>query len=78
MGGDSNKHYITIFMTAQLCPSSAELVNLEPHKCSGWEWMPWSDIMEMKNKKDLLFEPMINLLDGLGADGEDASNPSFF
>lgn len=44
----------------------------------GWEWMPWSDIMEMKNKKDLLFEPMINLLDGLGADGEDASNPSFF
>lgn len=37
--GNHEKHYITIFMNVVMKPESAELANLEPHKCEGWEWV---------------------------------------
>ena len=37
--GNPEKHYITIFMNVMIRPDSAELENLEPHKCEGWEWV---------------------------------------
>lgn len=37
--GNPEKHYITIFMNAVVNESSAELQNMEPHKCDGWEWV---------------------------------------
>lgn len=30
------KHYITIFVTADVKSDSAPLENMEPHKCEGW------------------------------------------
>ena len=67
MGGDSTKHYITIFMRGLLSDSSAPLQNVEPHKCEGWEWMSWSDLVAIRrNTPEVLFDPMIKLVDGVG------------
>lgn len=49
-----NKHYITIFMQADY--SSGIVQNLEPHKCTGWEWFAWSQLPQP------LFLPIVNLL----------------
>lgn len=66
MGGDPLKHYVTIFMRATLSSTSSPLQNVEPHKCDGWEWVRWSDIVDMRTKNpELLFDPMIHLIDGL-------------
>lgn len=50
------RHYITIFMTAEY--SGGEIVNREPEKCEGWEWFA-------RKEEDLpspLFIPVENLL----------------
>ena len=71
----NDKHYITIFMSGKLCASSAELINMEPHKCEEWKWVPWSDIVDLrKTNESKLFEPMVNLIDTLG---EEQTNPPF-
>jgi len=48
------KHYITIFMTAEI--SSGEPENLEPEKCEKLEWF------SKENLPSNLFTPMENLL----------------
>ena len=49
------KHYITLLVSATASPS-APLVNLEPHKCDGWIWVPWSDLKTMPEGE--LFLPL--------------------
>lgn len=36
------KHYITIFLVAEWV--SGEPVNMEPHKCEGWEWLTFEEL----------------------------------
>ncbi len=36
------KHYITIFMTAEL--ASGEPRIMEPEKCEGWDWYGWNEL----------------------------------
>lgn len=55
---DDAKHYITIFMHAAV-PSEMEPQNMEPEKCEGWEWIPWSKIQASSS----LFVPLKNLVD---------------
>lgn len=63
MGGDPSKHYITIFMTAHIADNSPELVNMEPHKCERWEWVPWPAVLEvMRDTPERLFDPMRNFI----------------
>jgi 8-oxo-dGTP diphosphatase len=70
MGGDPNKHYVTIFMRGELSSTSPPLVNMEPHKCEGWEWVPWKDIVDKRhNTPQVLFDPMIHFIDGLPSGG---------
>ncbi len=52
---DTNKHYITIFVTAKY--EGGEPINLEPHKCVGWEWIK---LEELENKQ--IFLALKNLL----------------
>ncbi len=67
--GNVEKHYITIFMRAAMQVDSAELQNLEPHKCERWDWVPWSDIVSRRAEAPAtLFEPMVHLVDGLNAE----------
>lgn len=64
MGGDPSKHYVTIFMHAVVAATSAPLTNMEPHKCEGWEWMPWDDIVaKRRDTPGVLFDPMLPLVD---------------
>lgn len=39
---DWGTHYITIFMRADY--ASGEIVNCEPEKCSGWQWVSWESL----------------------------------
>ncbi len=48
-----NKHYITIFMLADIASDKVE--NLEPEKCERWEWFNWDDLPQP------LFIPLQNL-----------------
>jgi 8-oxo-dGTP diphosphatase len=62
----TNKHYITIFMKSNISETSEILINNEPNKCEGWEYMKWVDIVEIsKQNPHLLFEPVIHLIEQL-------------
>jgi len=55
-------------MTGEVSPSSTELLNMEPNKCAGWEWIPWTELNRIRETSEAtLFEPMIHVLDGLKA-----------
>jgi 8-oxo-dGTP diphosphatase len=51
---DEKKHYITIFIYA--CYKSGVLNNMEPEKCSEWDWFSWEDLPKP------LFLPIENLI----------------
>jgi hypothetical protein len=56
-------------MTGRVSEDSEALINMEPHKCESWDWTPWTDICNLKTQSpELLFEPMIHLIDGTGLD----------
>lgn len=54
---DTNKHYLTVFVTASI-ESGIPTVR-EPDKCAGWEWHSW----------DALPSPRFLPIDNLQADG---------
>ena len=56
---DEGKHYVTIFMLAT-CKTTDPLqspVNMEPHKCAGWQSYSWEDLESWQKKGDL-FGPL--------------------
>ena len=68
IAGNVSKHYITIFMAGLVTANSANLINMEPHKCEKWEWMPWNKVLEIyESNKSILFDPIIHLIE----DGKD-------
>jgi 8-oxo-dGTP pyrophosphatase MutT (NUDIX family) len=56
-GGEPARHYVTIFMTADRADPAREPVNAEPHKCAGWAWITWEELVKSEGK----FVPMENL-----------------
>ena len=60
------KHYITIFVTAEIAEDSEikEPKVMEPEKCRGWEWSSWDELERSANGQGgrELFLPMINLI----------------
>jgi 8-oxo-dGTP diphosphatase len=63
IGGDESKHYITIFMTADVSDTSPPLQNMEPHKCEGWEWMQISSLYDLHTSNPtLIFDPLRRLI----------------
>ncbi|KAJ5584200.1 uncharacterized protein N7459_004000 [Penicillium hispanicum] len=65
------KHYVTIFMGAQLREESAQPEILEVNKCDAWEWASWEAMRadgetQMRADKDFegrkLFLPLLSLL----------------
>jgi 8-oxo-dGTP diphosphatase len=57
-------HYVTIFLVATLnAAETAAIVNGEPEKCMGWEWLTWAQI-----ETKLLFVPLENFIKKRGAE----------
>ncbi len=52
---ETKKHYITIFVLAKY--EGDEVINCEPEKCSGWNWVT---INEVKGDKFLALENLFN------------------
>ena len=47
------KHYITIFMQADV-PETVRPKNLEPDKCEGWTWMAWGEIKALPDEQTFI------------------------
>lgn len=63
IGGNLAKHYVTIFMAADVDESSQPLQNMEPEKCEGWEWVAFDDLREMsRDNPAVLFDPLLHFL----------------
>lgn len=57
-------HYVTVFMGARLTDAEvAAIVNAEPHKCAGWEWVPAAQLRRGDPTRPL-FTSLRNFLDG--------------
>lgn len=56
---DESKHYVTLFLMAK-APRNVVPINLEPHKCNGWEKYSIADLWD---RRDDLFLPLRHLLD---------------
>jgi len=57
---DENKHYITIFMKAEI-ENPSDIINAEPDKCKGWVLINHK-LLYTSKYKDLLFLPIKNLI----------------
>ncbi|GMF51756.1 unnamed protein product [Phytophthora fragariaefolia] len=53
---DEDKHYITILMQA-VVDDEQTVRNMEPNKCEGWNWVPWTDL----RSRDDMFTPLFHL-----------------
>ncbi|KAL6351120.1 hypothetical protein AAG906_031706 [Vitis piasezkii] len=54
----NQSHYVTIFMRAVSADPHQLPQNLEPHKCSGWDWYEWNNLPEP------LFGPLEKMVQG--------------
>lgn len=53
---DEDKHYITIFVQAVVSDDQVPR-NMEPNKCEGWHWEPWSSLRASDN----MFLPLYHI-----------------
>ncbi|KAF1316765.1 putative 8-oxo-dgtp diphosphatase nudt15-like, partial [Globisporangium splendens] len=53
---DEGKHYITIFVQATVADDQVPR-NMEPHKCEGWHWEPWTSLRTHDN----MFLPLYHI-----------------
>lgn len=69
IGGNPDKHYITIFVSGVISAGSDPLTLMEPDKCEGWEFKEWSSIMNLYHENPgVLFDPLRNFIrDGKSA-----------
>jgi 8-oxo-dGTP diphosphatase len=66
------KHYITLFMVCVRKSENDVPDVLEPHKCEGWDWVTWKDLLSLMEKENQaqdddvlerrLFLPLLNLV----------------
>mmetsp|Transcript_6322 Transcript_6322/g.7973 ORF Transcript_6322/g.7973 Transcript_6322/m.7973 type:complete len:189 (-) Transcript_6322:1066-1632(-) len=61
---EDDKHYVTLFLLGRILPGS-KLLNLEPEKCEGWEFLSWK---QLRDSDYPMFMPLRHLLDSTDSD----------
>lgn len=65
--GNPEKHYITLFMQAEIAPDSLSLQNMEPHKCEEWRWMGVEELAALVDEDPgRMFDPLLHFFQGGG------------
>lgn len=58
-----HKHYVMLFVVCSRKRESEEARNMEPHKCEGWRWVSWEDLLErFERNPSEIFLPLVNLI----------------
>ncbi|KAE8318941.1 NUDIX hydrolase domain-like protein [Aspergillus transmontanensis] len=69
---DENKHYVTVFVSGDICGDVVEPKLMEPEKCEAWEWVAWEEIVALaedamagkeSGERKKLFSPLVNLVE---------------
>ena len=64
LDGNPDKHYITLFMEADVSADSSTLTNMEPHKCEEWKWMDILALQKMsQDEPSQMFEPLLHFFE---------------
>ncbi|KAK9765125.1 hypothetical protein K7432_006797 [Basidiobolus ranarum] len=58
---EENKHYVTVFVKAELQEPNPEAKIMEPNKCEAWEWVSLEDIKRPDTTFTPLFIPLTHL-----------------
>jgi 8-oxo-dGTP diphosphatase len=67
IGGNLSKHYVTIFMQADVHEDAALLQNLEPDKCEGWDWVSLEELQHLSQETPSpLFDPLLHFFQSTG------------
>ena len=65
--GNPDKHYITLFMEAEVTEDSPALENLEPHKCESWSWMELQELAALSEADaGCMFDPLLHFFENGG------------
>ena len=65
--GNPDKHYVTIFMEADVAPDSPPLVNMEPEKCETWKWIDIDKLASLsESDSEGMFEPLMHFFQNNG------------
>ena len=63
IGGNPDKHYITVFMIGNVTPTSGSLVNMEPNKCEEWIWITWDELVSRcHTEPSSIFDPLLHFV----------------
>ena len=62
------RHYVTICLSAHAADES-KLENMEPDKCSGWEWVSAEDLVDDNGRYRPLFVPLKHIILNMGPIG---------
>jgi len=67
--GNPDKHYITLFMEANVAEDSPPLTNMEPHKCESWRWMDVEELASLSERDltgSVMFDPLRHFFENNG------------
>lgn len=59
------RHYVTVCLAAHVV-NEAEMENMEPDKCEGWEWVSATEIVDDNGNYRPLFVPLKHLFVTMG------------
>ncbi|KAK9767431.1 hypothetical protein K7432_002790 [Basidiobolus ranarum] len=58
-----NKHYVTVFLRADLQETEPKAMLMEPNKCEGWAWVSLKDLEEPNTPYSPLYFPFADLIE---------------
>ncbi|ORX89076.1 hypothetical protein K493DRAFT_318988 [Basidiobolus meristosporus CBS 931.73] len=59
----ASKHYVTVFLRADIEENEPEVKNMEPHKCDGWAWVSLQELEDPNSPYSPLYFPFAELVE---------------